>query len=89
MVKHAAHKLVLALTLLALTMCAGRAFAQSTTTAPSPSGVTGTDPVPQGVTGTDPVPQGVTGTDPVPQGPTGTDPETQSTAELMILQILE
>jgi len=59
MVKHAAHKLVLALTLLALTMHAGRAFAQSTITgsASTQSSVTGTDPEPQSVTGTDPEPQ--------------------------------
>ena len=79
MIKHAAHNLVLALTLLALTVHAGRAFAQSATTTPTPSGVTGTDPEPQGVTGTDPEPQGVT----------GTDPEPQSTMEMIILQILE
>jgi hypothetical protein len=82
MVKHAAHKLVLALTLLALTMHAGRAFAQSTTTAGSAS-------TPSSVTGTDPEPQSVTGTDPEPQSVTGTDPEPQSTIVLMMLQILE
>jgi hypothetical protein len=59
MVKHAAYKLALALTLLALAVPAGSAFAQS---------VTGTDPEPQSVTGTDPEPQSVTGTDPEPQG---------------------
>jgi hypothetical protein len=53
MVKHAVRKLVLASTLLALTMHAGRAFAQSTTAtstvpAPTPSSVGGTDPEPQG-----------------------------------------
>jgi len=47
MIKHAAHNLVLALTLLALTAPAGRAFAQSTTTTPPPSSVGGTDPEPQ------------------------------------------
>ena len=47
MIKHAAHNLVLALTLLALTVPAGRAFAQSTTTTPTPSSVGGTDPEPQ------------------------------------------
>jgi hypothetical protein len=48
MIKHAARKLVFALTLLALTVPAGRAFAQSTTTtAPTPSSVGGTDPEPQ------------------------------------------
>jgi hypothetical protein len=57
MVKHAAHNLVLALTFLALTVPAGRAFAQSTTTTPTASGVGGTDPEPQGVGGTDPEPQ--------------------------------
>ena len=35
MVRHAVHNLVLALTLLALTVPAGRAFAQSTTTSPT------------------------------------------------------
>jgi len=79
MIKHAAHNLVLALTLLALTAPAGRAFAQSTTTTQTPSSVTGTDPNPQGITGTDPEPQGVT----------GTDPEPQSMIEMIILQILE
>lgn len=50
MVKHAARKLVLASTLLALTMHAGRAFATTTPTgaAPTPSSVGGTDPEPQG-----------------------------------------
>lgn len=47
MVKHAAHKLVLALTFLALTVHAGGAFAQSATTTPTPLGVGGTDPEPQ------------------------------------------
>lgn len=73
MVKHAAHNLVLALTLLALTVSAGRAFAQSTTTSP---------------TGPAPSPSSVTGTDPEPQSVTGTDPEPQSTTVLVILQIL-
>jgi hypothetical protein len=85
MVKHVAHKLVLALTILALTLPVGRAFAQSAT----PSTVTGTDPEPQTVTGTDPEPQTVTGTDPEPQTVTGTDPEPQSTIEMIILQIFE
>jgi len=48
MIKHAAHKLVLASMLFALTVPAGRAFAQSTTTPPAPLGVGGTDPEPQG-----------------------------------------
>ena len=53
MIKHAVRKLALASTLLALTMHAGRAFAQSTSTpptvpAPTPSSVGGTDPEPQG-----------------------------------------
>jgi hypothetical protein len=53
MIKHAARNLVLASTLLALTMHAGRTFAQSTTTtatvpAPTPTSVGGTDPEPQG-----------------------------------------
>jgi hypothetical protein len=73
MVKHTAHKLVLALTFLALTVHAGGAFAQSTTTTP---------------TGPAPTPSGVGGTDPEPQGVGGTDPEPQSTIELIILQIL-
>ncbi len=47
MVKHAAHNLVLALTFLALTVPAGRAFAQSTTTTPALSSPIGTDPEPQ------------------------------------------
>ena len=47
MVKHAAHNLVLALTFLALTVPAGRAFAQSTTTTPTLSSPIGTDPEPQ------------------------------------------
>jgi hypothetical protein len=57
MIKHAAHNLILALTFLALTVPAGRAFAQSITTTPAPSGVGGTDPEPQGIGGTDPEPQ--------------------------------
>ena len=57
MIKHAAHNLVLALTLLALTVPAGRAFAQSTTTTPTPAGIGGTDPPPPGVGGADSVPQ--------------------------------
>jgi len=49
MIKHAARKLVLASTLLALTVHAGRAFAQSTTgPVPAPSSVGGTDPEPPG-----------------------------------------
>jgi hypothetical protein len=53
MIKHAARKLVLASTVLALTMHFGSAFAQSTTStptvpAPTPSSVGGTDPEPQG-----------------------------------------
>jgi hypothetical protein len=52
MIKHAVRKLVLASTLLALTVHTGSAFAQSTTTtptgkAPTPSSVGGTDPEPQ------------------------------------------
>ena len=73
MIKHAAHNLVLALTFLALTVHAGRAFAQSTTTSTA-----GSAPTPSSVTGTDPEPQSVTGTDPEPQG----------TIELIVLQIL-
>ena len=65
MIKHATHRLTLALTLAVLAIPAGRVFAQHVVT---PAGVTGTDPEPQGVTGTDPEPQGVTGTDPEPQG---------------------
>lgn len=57
MIKHAAHNLVLALTFLALTVPAGRAFAQSATKTPTPSGIGGTDPEPQGIGGTDPEPQ--------------------------------
>jgi hypothetical protein len=84
MAKYTAHKLVLSLTLLALTMHAGRAFAQSTTTTPS-----GSTPAPSSVTGTDPEPQSVTGSDPEPQSVTGTDPEPQSTTLLMMLQVLQ
>ncbi len=57
MIKHAAHNVVLALTFLALTVPAGRAFAQSATTTPAPSGIAGTNPEPQGVAGTNPEPQ--------------------------------
>jgi hypothetical protein len=67
MIKHATHRLTLALALALLAIPAGRVFAQSSVVATS-HGVTGTDPEPQGVTGTDPEPQGVTGTDPEPQG---------------------
>lgn len=48
MIKYAVRKLVLASMLLALTVPAGRAFAQSTATTPTPLGVGGTDPEPQG-----------------------------------------
>ena len=81
MVKHATHKLVLVLTLSALTMFAGRAFSQSTTSSGSAS-------TPLSITGTDPEPQSVTGTDPEPQSITGTDPEPQTTTVLMMLEIL-
>jgi hypothetical protein len=74
MIKHAAHNLVLALTLLALTVPAGRAFAQSTPATP---------------TGLTPTPSSVGGTDPEPQSVGGTDPEPQSTIEMIILQILQ
>ena len=94
MVKHAGHNLVLALTFLALSVPAGRAFAQSATTTSTGSAVTlssvaGTDSEPQDVTGTDPEPQDVTGTDPEPQDVTGTDPEPQSMVDMMILQIIQ
>lgn len=52
MIKHAARRLVLASTLLALTVSAGGAFAQSPTTTP-----TGSAPTPSSVGGTDPEPQ--------------------------------
>jgi hypothetical protein len=74
MVKHAARNLVLALTLLALTVHAGKGFAQSTLTTP---------------TGLAPTPSSVGGTDPEPQSVGGTDPEPQSRIELIILQILQ
>ena len=53
MIKHAIRKLVLASTLLALTVHAGGAFAQSATSgapvpSPAPTSVGGTDPEPQG-----------------------------------------
>jgi hypothetical protein len=57
MIKHAAHNLVLALVFIALTVPAGRAFAQSTPTTPTPSSIGGTDPEPQSIGGTDPEPQ--------------------------------
>jgi hypothetical protein len=79
MIKHAAHNLALALTLLALTLPAGGVFAQSATTTPTPSGVAGTNPEPQGVAGTNPEPQGVA----------GTNPEPQSTMEVIMLEILQ
>ena len=95
MIKHATHRLTLALTLAVLAIPAGRIFAQHvvtpagvTGTDPEPQGVTGTDPEPQGVTGTDPEPQGVTGTDPEPQGVTGTDPEPQGSDLETILAVL-
>jgi hypothetical protein len=95
MIKHATHRLTLALTLAVLAIPAGRVFAQHvvtpagvTGTDPEPQGVTGTDPEPQGVTGTDPEPQGVTGTDPEPQGVTGTDPEPQGSDLETILAVL-
>ena len=74
MIKHAARKLVLASTVLALTMHFGSAFAQSTTSTPT---------VPA------PTPSSVGGTDPEPQSVGGTDPEPQNTIELIILQILQ
>jgi hypothetical protein len=47
MIKHATHRLTLALALAVLAIPAGRVFAQSSV-APTPAGVTGTDPEPQG-----------------------------------------
>ena len=73
MIKHAAHKLVLALMFLALTAHAGRVFAQPPTTTPGPA----------------PTPSSVGGTDPEPQSVGGTDPEPQSTTVLIMLQILQ
>jgi hypothetical protein len=64
MIKHATHRLTLALALAVLAIPAGRVFAQSSVVA-TPDAVTGTDPEPQVKAAT---PDGVTGTDPEPQG---------------------